>query len=186
MESEIYAGYFLKSVINIDQKLVVEQTALRIRQASELFGRKFAEIPVLFDLQGRAAGMYRVRNGERVIRYNPFIFTRYFEDNLAQTVPHEVAHYIADVVYGFRNIRPHGQEWKNIMRFFGADTRATSQYDLDGLPQRKFRRFRYRCQCQQHDLTSRRHNRAERNQVRYFCKQCGGCLKYVGPEITGP
>jgi len=175
----------LESVGNLDQRLVVAQTALRIRQASELFGRKFAEIPVLFDLRGRAAGMYRVRNGERVIRYNPFIFTRYFEDNLEQTVPHEVAHYIADLVYGFHNIRPHGPEWKDIMRFFGADTRATSQYDVEGLPGRKFRHFHYRCRCQLHSLTSRRHNRVERNQARYFCRQCGGRLKYVGQENTG-
>ena len=176
---------FLESVKNLDQRLIVERTALRIRQASDLFGRKFAEIPVLFDLRGRAAGMYRVRNGERVIRYNPYIFTRYFEDNLAQTVPHEVAHYIADAVYGLRNIRPHGQEWKDIMRFFGAGTRATSQYDLEGLPQRKFRHFHYRCHCQSHNLTSRRHNRVERNQARYFCRQCGGRLTYVGPENAG-
>ena len=175
----------MNSVSNLDQRLVVEQTASRIRQASDLFERNFAQIPVLFDLHGRTAGMYRVRNGERVIRYNPFIFARYFDDNLAQTVPHEVAHYIADIVYGFRNIRPHGEEWKNIMRFFGADTRATSQYDLEGLPQRKFHQFRYRCRCQLHNLTSRRHNRVERNQVRYFCKQCGGRLKYAGPGDTG-
>lgn len=125
--------------------------------------------------------MYRVRNGERVIRYNPFIFAKYFNDNLAQTVPHEVAHYIADMVYGFRNIRPHGQEWKEIMRFFGADTRATSQYDLDGVPMRKFRQFHYQCRCRQHTLTSRRHNRIERNQALYFCNRCGGRLKFLGP-----
>ena len=171
-----------KTVSDIDESLVVEQTAYRIRQASELFGRKFAEIPVYFDLRGRSAGMYRVRLGDRAIRYNPVIFSRYFEDNLAQTVPHEVAHYIADVVYGFRNIRPHGPEWKEIMRFFGAETRATSRYDLTGLPLRSHRQFLYSCSCQQHRLTTRRHNRIERNQALYFCKQCGGRLKYLGPE----
>ncbi|MGW8246536.1 MAG: SprT family zinc-dependent metalloprotease [Acidiferrobacterales bacterium] len=171
---------------DFDRRLVVEQTASRIEQASELFGQNFAAIPVLFDLRGRAAGMYRVRNGERVIRYNPFIFERYFEDNLAQTVPHEVAHYIADIVYGFRNIRPHGPEWKQIMRFFGADTRATSQYNLDGLPLRRYRQFQYRCPCREHALTSRRHNRIERNEVRYFCSHCGGRLRFVGPAVKAP
>lgn len=176
----------MNSVRNLDRRLIVEQTTARIQQASELFARNFVEIPVLFDLRGRAAGMYRVRNGERVIRYNPFIFNRYFDDNLAQTVPHEVAHYVADMVYGFRNIRPHGQEWKQIMQFFGADTRATSQYDLEGLPMRRYRQFRYRCQCRQHGLTARRHNRIERNQAQYFCKQCGGRLMFVGPATEVP
>jgi SprT protein len=166
---------------DFDRRLVVEQTASRIEQASDLFARNFSVIPVLFDLRGRAAGMYRVRNAERVIRYNPFIFERYFEDNLAQTVPHEVAHYVADIVYGFRNIRPHGPEWKQIMQFFGADTRATSQYNLDGLPVRRYRQFQYRCRCREHALTSRRHNRIERNEVRYFCNHCGGRLRFVGP-----
>lgn len=166
---------------NFDRHLVVEQTAARIEQASELFARNFAVVPVIFDLRGRAAGMYRLRNGERVIRYNPFIFERYFEDNLAQTVPHEVAHYIADIVHGFTNIRPHGPEWRQIMQFFGADTRATCQYDLEGLPVRKYRQFQYRCACREHALTSRRHNRIERKQARYFCKYCGGGLAYIGP-----
>ncbi len=55
-------------------------------------------VPVRFELQGRAAGMYRVHKGERVIRYNPYIFSKYFDDSLANTVPHEVAHYITDVL----------------------------------------------------------------------------------------
>lgn len=159
-----------------------EHTADRIRQAAVHFGQDFAEIPVLFDLRGRSAGMYQVKNGQRMIRYNPVIFSRYFEDNLVQTVPHEVAHYVADMLHGFRNIRPHGREWKEIMRFFGADTRATGQYDLQGLPLRRQRRFRYQCSCQQHDLTTRRHNRVNRRQAQYYCRRCGERLKFTGQE----
>jgi SprT protein len=78
---------------------VVEATCATIAQATELFDCGFAEIPVTFELRGRAAGMYVVRDGQRGIRYNPHIFARYFSDNLVNTVPHEVAHYVTDVLY---------------------------------------------------------------------------------------
>jgi len=85
---------------------VVEATRRSIAQAGVLFGCEFAEIPVTFDLRGRAAGMYRVRGGQREIRYNPHIFAKYFSDNLENTVPHEVAHYVIDVLHGLRRVRP--------------------------------------------------------------------------------
>ena len=164
------------------QAQVVEETCFRLRQASGHFGRIFPEIPVLFDLRGKAAGMYRVRAGQRVIRYNPHIFARYFNDNLAQTIPHEVAHYVSDLLHGFRNIRPHGPEWKQVMAFFGADSRATCSYDLHGLPQRRYRQHAYRCGCRQHQLTTIRHNRVRQNRMRYYCRQCGDPLRYVGED----
>lgn len=166
------------SVNRQKQELVIARTNSNIQLAAEYFDRDFSPVSVLFDLTGRAAGMYRVRDNIRVIRYNPVIFARYFDDNLAQTVPHEVAHYISDILYGLRNIRPHGPEWKQIMEFFGADTRATCSYNLDGLPLRRYRQFRYLCRCRQHLLTSRRHNKIERNEMHYFCKYCGDRLTF--------
>ena len=164
-------------LIDTDQKqAVVNRTAECIQLLSDHFDRAFVPIPVLFDLRGKAAGMYRVRKNERCIRYNPHIFARFFDDNLEQTVPHEVAHYIADAVYGFGNIRPHGPEWKAMMKLFGANTRATCDYDLRGLPLRKQQFFGYRCQCMAHQLGIRRHNKVMRNQMRYFCKYCGSIL----------
>lgn len=159
---------------------VIEETRVRLQQASDHYGQVFPEIPVFFDLRGKAAGMYRVRAGERLIRYNPYIFARYFDDNLAQTIPHEVAHYVSDLLHGFRNIRPHGPEWKQVMVMFDADPRATCNYDLHGLPQRRYRQHAYRCGCRQHQLTTIRHNRVRHDRMRYFCRQCGAPLRYVG------
>jgi SprT protein len=162
------------------QRRVIEETQARRRQAIEYFGREFPEIPVHFDLGGRAAGMYQVRAGERRIRYNPFIFNRYFEDNFAQTIPHEVAHYISDLLHGFRNIRPHGPEWRQVMVLFGAEPRATCNYDLQGLPVRRYRQYDYECGCRLHRLTTIRHNRVQGDGARYLCKQCGKVLVYSG------
>jgi len=159
---------------------VVEATRATIGQAIELFGCRLAEIPVTFELRGRAAGMYVVRGGQRVIRYNPHIFARYFSDNLANTVPHEVAHYVVDVLYGLRRVRPHGPEWRAVMRAFGVEPAATCHYDLDGIPVRRQRRFRYRCACTTHSLSTVRHKRVQSGRVRYSCRRCQAPLSYTG------
>jgi SprT protein len=162
------------------QQRVVEVTCATIAQAAGLFDRRFAEIPVSFALRGRAAGMYVVRGGQRAIRYNPYIFARYFSDNLVNTVPHEVAHYVTDVLYGLRRVRPHGPEWRAVMRAFGAEPVATCRYDLDGIPVRRQRRYRYRCGCMTHSVSAVRHRRIQDGSARYHCRHCRTPLSYTG------
>ena len=166
------------------QDLACNETQRYIRQAETLFNRTFEPVPVLFDLRGRAAGMYRVQAGQRVIRYNPYIFARYFDSNLKETIPHEVAHYISDMVYGLRRIRPHGREWKEIMLSLGAEPKRTADYDLTGLPTRQFRQFTYSCNCQKHQLTTRRHNNIQNGLRLYACRLCGGKLKWLSSSTT--
>lgn len=161
------------------KEMVISLTAEFIRRANALFEREFEKIPVLFDLKGRAAGMYRVRGSERVIRYNPYIFHRYFDDNLSVTIPHEVAHYIIDMIHGIGNVRPHGTEWRALMRCFGADSSRTCSYDMDGLPMKQQRRFTYRCGCASHQLSATRHNRVARGIAQYRCRYCGDELSPV-------
>ncbi|MEZ0138557.1 MAG: SprT-like domain-containing protein [Candidatus Reddybacter sp.] len=166
--------------INAEQQdRVLEKTQATLALAEREYGRKFAAIPVLFDLRGRCSGMYRVKGKERVMRFNPHIFAKYFSDNLATTVPHEVAHYVSDCLYGLAKIRPHGDEWRNIMRVFKADASRTADYDLSGIPTRRQRYFDYRCVCQRHRLSSRRHNKLARGEVNYHCRQCGERLNFV-------
>lgn len=147
-----------------------------LQQAGQMFQFSLGSVAVTFDLTGSAAGMYRVRGGERVIRYNPYIFAKYYANNLAVTVPHEVAHYVTDRLYGLRNIRPHGAEWKAVMRSLGADPRVTASYDLSGVPVRRQRRFSYCCECSTHQLSSCRHNKIQRGQSRYLCRRCGSAI----------
>jgi SprT protein len=173
-------GLVVESLSRKQRQRVVEATRATIAQAAALFGCEFAEIPVLFELRGRAAGMYRVRGGQRVIRYNPYIFARYFNDNLENTVPHEVAHYVTDVLYGLRRVRPHGPEWRAVMRAFGAVPTATCRYDLDGLPVRRQQRFSYQCSCTTHSLSTVRHNRVQGGRAYYSCRRCRAPLSYTG------
>lgn len=172
---------FIDPIDPQQQRQVITATNRCIARAAELLDTELPAIPVRFDLKGRAAGMYRVQGGERWIRYNPHLFAKFFQDNLTQTVPHEVAHYVCDCLHGLRNIRPHGREWQGIMRTLGAEPRATGDYDLEGIPLRRQRRFSYRCECDtDHQLSTQRHNRICRGQARYLCRVCGEALRFGG------
>ena len=154
------------------REVVTTATARCISRANGLLETTIVDIPVRFDLNGRAAGMYRVVRGQPTIRYNPYLFAKYFDENYATTIPHEVAHYLTDVVYGYTNVKPHGREWRTVMRMLGADASVHCDFDLDGIPTRHYRRVPYICGCQLHELTKVRHNRVQHKGVRYFCRAC--------------
>jgi len=158
------------------------QTREYIRRASRLFDCPLEMIPVRFDLRGRAAGMYKVINSERMIRYNPYLFAKYFEDNVATTVPHEVAHYVVDMLYGASSVKPHGLEWQRVMRSFGTEPRATASYDLSGIPVRRQKRHAYQCACTLHSISTARHNRILGGKARYYCRNCNTALKLANSE----
>jgi SprT protein len=162
------------------QEQVIAATHSCIQHAEQLLECELPPLPVAFDLKGRAAGMYRVRNEQRQIRYNPYIFGKYFDDNLANTVPHEVAHYITDMLHGIRNVRPHGTEWQAVMHKLGAEPSVTCHYNLEGIPLRRQRRFSYRCACSSHTISTVRHNRVQRGFGNYVCKRCCKPLVFTG------
>lgn len=169
----------VKPIGEKQQQRVLETTSSYIQRASSLFDIACVKIPVSFDLRGRSAGMYQVRGKVKRIRYNPWIFSLHYEANLRETVPHEVAHYVADQLFGLSNIQPHGKEWRAIMRTLGVEPRATADFDLTGVPVRRQRRHRYRCSCREYQLTTSRHNKICRQQAVYHCRLCGAELTCV-------
>ena len=164
------------------QQKVAAETLRYIHRAAELFACGLEAIPVVFDLIGRSAGMYKVKQGKdgrvlRMIRYNPYIFAKYYEENFATTIPHEVAHYVVHSLYGARRIRPHGQEWREVMLAFGLAPERTGRFDMTGIPQRQCRQYDYRCRCRSHRLSSRRHFKILHHKARYLCRHCGSVLQ---------
>ena len=162
------------------QQRVRDATLRHVDRAGALFDRRFDPVPVLFDLRGTAAGMFKAHGRRRWIRYNPWIFAKYFEENLRDTVPHEVAHYIVHELYGRRRVRPHGPEWQALMALFGADPEVTFKLDLEGVPRRRQATHAYRCDCREHQVSTTRHNRVLRGTGRYHCRYCDGELVYAG------
>lgn len=157
---------------------VLERTEHFIASAEEVLERSFERIPVLFDLSGTTAGMFRAHGHKREIRYNPWIFAKYWQVNLEGTVPHEVAHYIVHEVYGLGRVKPHGDEWRALMQYFGADPEVTFKADLDDIPQRRQRTHPYRCDCRDHQVSTTRHNRILKGKGTYLCRYCNARLVY--------
>lgn len=169
----------VQPIDSAQQRQVEDMNEQYVRQAEDIFSRRFDRIPVLFDLQGRTAGMFKVIGRQRLIRYNPWIFGKYFQENLDGTVPHEVAHYIIHEVFGRHASRPHGQEWQDLMACYGADPGVTFDLDLEGVPQRRQKTHRYHCDCRVHDVSSTRHNRVKKGVGQYHCRYCEARLVYA-------
>lgn len=158
------------------QRLAVTRTRNLLARAAEHYGISPPQVEIRFDLRGQSAGMasHGAASG-LVIRYNPLLLRENGEDFLRRTVPHEVAHLITRLVFGLR-CRPHGEEWREVMAFFGADPSRCHNYDTSRARTRTLTQYPYACGCRDHALSSIRHNRARRGQ-RYLCRSCGGVLK---------
>ncbi len=167
--------------IGVSRQVLVRQAVNQYLQvARNAYSIAVPEIDTLFNLRGRCAGMYRTRRTatdcERQIRFNPWLFAKYFDDNLKNTVPHEVAHYVTDLLFGLQSIKPHGQQWKQVMALFGAEPLVRGDYDLTGIPVNSVKRFRYYCDCRTIELSHYRHKKIISGQQRYLCRECGQLL----------
>jgi SprT protein len=150
-----------------------------LQRARPLFAqaaRRPPAVTVRCDLRGASAGQLRLqRDGSLLIRYNLAMAQHQPEDFLAETVPHEVAHVVTAVCHG--RVRPHGHEWQAVMRWFGfARPQRCHRFQAPAGGRRQ-RRWSYRCDCREHQLTTTRHHRAQRG-LQYLCRSCGSVLHY--------
>ena len=179
MQPKVTDNSQVKPISEQQQAEVVDATLRCIGTAGQLYRKDFASVPVIFDLRGKCAGMYQRHGNSRRIRFNPWLFAKYYQQSLDQTVPHEVAHYITDCLWGIKRVKPHGAEWKSVIKALGADARVTGDYDLAGIPVKQYQRFAYGCGCKVHQLTVIRHRKVLAGRADYSCRQCQGVLKVV-------
>jgi SprT protein len=161
-----------------------ERTHRLLQLARTHFGIDIPEPDIRFDLPGKTAGQVHIRAGRLcLVRYNLGLLQRHPEDFLTATVPHETAHLVTVRLFG-TGVKPHGREWRAVMRLFGAEPRRCHDYDVEGLQARRIRRFSYRCGCRSHLLTSIRHNRILDGHV-YLCRGCGQPLELATEDREG-
>ena len=151
------------------------------KQAVEHYRVDLPHIVLRTDLHGTAAG--RAYPASFTVRINPVLLTENPAAFLREVIAHEVAHLVAFRVFGDR-IRPHGREWSDVMRFFGAEPRRCHEFDIARAAVRKQRRYPYRCGCREHALSTTRHNRVRRGEQSYRCRHCGQKLLETEDGIT--
>jgi SprT protein len=126
--------------------------------------------PPTFDvsLRGLMAGKAHLQRWH--LQFNAVLLRENREHFLRQTVGHEVAHLLIHATTRGR-AKPHGTEWRALMRAFGLETRATHDYDVSNL-RRSRAPYVYRCHCDGDiRLGPVRHRRIARG-VAYFCRRC--------------
>lgn len=154
------------------------QIARRLRTCLDLaeyhFNRSFPMPSVNFNLRGVKAGVAYLQQNE--IRLNRTLLLENSEDFLQQVVPHELAHLIVYQYYG--QVRPHGQEWQYVMQqLFQLPAHTCHQFDIQHV---QGKTIHYRCNCQTHQLSLRRHHNIIRHKTQYRCRLCKSLLIAVG------
>ena len=158
------------------QRIVV-LTDLWLERAERLLGRAFEPVQVRFDLRGAAAGQYRTHPCP-LIRFNAEMAAIQLDAFCERTPPHEVAHHVVAQLYRGRKVRPHGPEWRAVMQGFGLEPSRCHDYRVEAGSIRRQRRFRYRCGCREHELSATRHNRVQRGEQEYLCRDCRQALRF--------
>jgi SprT protein len=128
-----------------------------------------------FTLRGRRAGSFSYRvnyvrsQQEFILKWNMEAMTKYPDDYLKTTVPHEVAHLINKILAleGKCSYDHHGRNWRVIMRFFGADSRRCHSYQLT--PGRRTVKYQETCQC---GTTMTFGPKVKANIHHYSCRWC--------------
>lgn len=164
----------LARALSLEGKILIREEVARLYDL--VADTTTQTLPVIcFDLKGRAAGQWRLKNGVETLRFNPEAFSLDWNQHFPETVAHEVAHSLVYRRHGMRRVRPHGPEWQGLMRAMGFQkprvTHATA------LTTRKMRQYTYECACGPQALSARRHFLIRKRGYRYQCRQCGEWLK---------
>ena len=145
--------------------------------AEKHFDRILTPVPTIqYNLTGKCAGMANSFTYPfPIIQLNPHFFEENKEEMLHQTVPHEVAHLITDKVYGDK--KPHGPEWKSVMRLFGLEPKRCHAYDTSQvILKRKTRCFTYYCRCFSGVTVGLNIHRKIQAYSSHRCRHCKKCL----------
>ncbi len=157
-------------LIDTDKNALIAKSEVYFTLAERFFDRTFKRAEYLFNQRGKAAGSAHLQRN--LIKFNPILFQQNQCVFFDQVIPHEVAHLVVFQTYG--KVRPHGMEWQSIMKtIFKIPALTTHNLNIDDVVGQQ---FAYACDCQQHKLTIRCHNKILKGES-YFCKRCQGLLK---------
>lgn len=155
-------------------KMQVQRQLKRdLAKANDYFGKTFPTPTVSYEVKGLKAGVAYLQQNE--IRLNPVLLSENGSAFVQQVVPHELAHLL--VYQQFGRVAPHGKEWKMVMEtVLGVPAHTYHCFDTTSV---QGERFQYRCACQTHALSLRRHQAITQHRRQYLCRQCKQVLVWV-------
>ena len=172
------------------QTLVEKRVERLQKQAEQVYGKRVPNVEIKYNLKSvRVGGQARSNPyiGLFQMELHPAALHEYQEDYIEGTVVHEFAHLVQKQHYP--QSKPHGKEWKQVMRAFGKNPERCHSMDLRGAMEkfakvsgkpapkiRQQKRWGYKCGCDTHQITTVRHNKIQRGQASYCCRACGGKL----------
>lgn len=164
--------------MNALQTEIVKIAKEHFAKAEKHFGYTFPEYDVTFNLKGKTAGTAEWRRvgihgmSDITLNFNMQLAVDNTENFLKQTVPHEVAHIVAEFLFG-SNVKKvnHGKAWKHVMRVFGLEPNRCHQYDVSGVV-KEGRYHKAKCNCRTLMLSTTRKNRILQGKASYTCDYC--------------
>lgn len=127
---------------------------------------------VKFNLRGKVAG----RGGIGGLRFNLELAKRNLNDYVNDTVPHELCHYFCMMLFNSRYTKPHGHEWKTMMKRIGINPTRCHNMDISFMRDKLWKC----CGCGREYLVSnRKHNAMMKNPGCYFCRGCKSGVVFV-------
>lgn len=152
-------------------------------------------VPIKFKRLGLRLGVAQrsyFDGGDCIYINSDTVFGKWWDETLNDTLPHEVCHHVAPIIYNRYFHGPdknrgwgHGRAWKECMIMVGLPPKTCadiSDEDSAKLALRTVRRdFGYTCNCpgKVYFLTSILHNRSQRGSHRK-CIKCNTRLTFAG------
>ena len=127
---------------------------------------------VVINSRLRTTAGYSYSGKENRIEFNPHLYLRHEDIFHLDTIPHELAHNIADRLFKSKG---HDEAWHNT--FFdltGYLAERTHSMNVKHL-EIKQKTYEYKCDCQTWKFSGRR-NSLHKKGHRYFCKECGATI----------
>lgn len=149
-------------------------------KASAIYGQSFIIPHIRMNIRGCTAGRANFAKWE--LQYNPVLFIQNKQDFIASTIPHEIAHLVANAMSRSGRVKPHGYEWREVMYKLGISKASRCHsYDTSKLYTARPRPYVYACKCKEHRLTSIIHRRIVAGQTR-SCLHCHTRVELVRVE----
>jgi SprT protein len=160
------------------QPRLISETNFWIDYANEVLKISLPYPKVSFDLRGTCAG--KAYTTQWMVKYNIPLALKHVDEFSADTVPHEVAHLVANKYFNQRC--GHGPKWRYIMeKVFKVPASRCHSMDVSGCRARIAKRFLYRCDCSEPIKVGPKHHKVISQGVfagRVACRRCKKTLSH--------